>query len=296
MQLETEKSRLLNSDIVSSDANLVFTNGGKKIHIPFWKNLTGDDEVLNDSTGMSLDKIEADEDVACVHLRGKSWGANDLASLLAGDNAMDAIATKTADYWARQKQKVLVSTLKGISACAGFSDHVLDISQTEGASGIISAEALIDTESLLGDNYDQLTGIMMHSKVMQKLRKLDLIDTVPDSESKQGINFYMGRPIIVDDMLAPVGNAYPIYLFGNGCISYNELDGLPKVETDRDKRAGVDELITRQQFTMHPRGIKWKGTPAGVTATNAELEVGTNWEVVDDLKNINIVKLVARIA
>lgn len=295
MQKETEKSNLLGSGIVSSDENLMFRNGGKIVHIPFWKNLTGDDELLSDQTGMSVSKIDSDEAIATVHLRGKTWGANDLASLLAGDNAMEAIAEKTAEYWAIMKQRVLLATLKGISACAGFSDHVLDISAEEGSAGVISAEALIDTEALMGDNYGQLAGIMMHSHVMHALRKLDLIDTVPDSEGKSSIQMYMGHPVIVDDMLAPEGNKYPVYLFGNGAIAYNELDGLPKVETDRDKKAGNDELITRQQYTMHPRGFSWIGTPVGVTASNTELETGTNWQVVDELKNINIVKLVCRL-
>ena len=297
MQTETEKSRLLQSNIVSGDENLQFRNGGKTIHIPFWKNLDGDDEVLQDGIAMTVSKIDSDESIATIHLRGKTWGASDLASLLSGDSAMDAIAEKAGEYWARQKQKVLISTLTGISANATFANkHVLDISASEGDAGVISAKAMIDTESLMGDNFDQLSGVMMHSRVMQKLRQLDLIDLVPDSQSNSQIQTYMGRPVIVDDMLTPTGNAYPVYFFGAGAIAYNELDGLPKVETDRQKKAGLDELITRQQFTMHPRGFSFVGEIAGITASNAELATGTNWKLVDDVKNINIVKLVARIA
>lgn len=252
--------------------------------------------MLDDETAMSVNKIEAGLDVACVHVRGKSWGANDLASLFAGDNALEAIAEKTGTYWAVQKQKVLCATLTGVFNSSSMSAHVNDISANTGDTGIVSAEALIDTETLMGDNYDQITGIMCHSAVMQKLRKLDLIDTIPDSQSQRSLPFYMGMPVIVDDMLTPTDGAYPIYLFGEGVIAYNEGDGVQQVETDRDKLAGEDYLITRQQFTMHPRGIKWIGTPSGKTASNTELAVGTNWSLVDDIKNIGICKLIARIA
>lgn len=296
MQKTVEKSRLLKSAIVSSDPNLDFSRGGKTISLPFWKNLSGADEVLDDSTAMSVNKIEAGEDIACVHVRGKSWGANDLASFLAGNNAIEAIAEKSGEYWATQKQKVLCATLNGVFNSTGMAGHVNDISAKTGNDAVVSAEALIDTETLMGDNYDTLSGIMCHSAVMQKLRKLDLIDTIPDSEGKRSLTFYMGMPVIVDDMLAPVDGAYPIYLFGNGAIAYNEGNGVQQVETDRDKLAGEDYLITRTQFTMHPRGVKWVGTPAGVTPSNEELAVGTNWELVDDIKNIAICKLIAKVS
>lgn len=297
-QKTVQKSRLLQSAIVSADPTIDFSKGGKTVHIPFWKNLTGEDEILDDATAMSVNNIEAGEDIACVHLRGKSWGANDLVSLLAGSDAMEAIAEKSADYWAVQKQKVLCATLKGIFASTGMSSHVNNIASTTGDGGIISAEAMIDTEALLGDNYDSLGGIMCHSLVMNKLRKLDLIDTVPDSEGKRSLPYYMGMPVIIDDMLTEETSGsgdYPVYIFGAGAIAYNEGNGVEAVETDRDKLAGEDYLITRQQFTMHPRGIKWIGTPAGKTPSNTELETGTNWELVDDIKNIAIVKLVARV-
>ena len=43
------------------------------------------------------------------------------------------------------------------------------------------------------------------------------------------------------------------------------------------------------------RGIKWIGTPAGVTPTNAELADGSNWQLAEDRKNVAITKLIARV-
>lgn len=270
------------------------SKGGKEVKLPFWKNLSGDDEILDDSSDLSVGKIEADADNACILVRGKAWAVNDLANLFAGDNAMEAIAEKTADYWATQKQEVLISTLKGIFGSA-LSSHVLDISSESGTASIISAKALIEAEGKMGDNYDNLAGIMCNSAVMTKLRQLDLIDTIPDSEGKRTIPTYLGLPVIVDDSLkATEAGVQTVYLFGNGAITYKEGNGVRNIELDRDSLGGDDIYITRHQFVMHPNGVKWKGTPAKATASNAELATAGNWELVDDAKNVPIVCLKCR--
>ena len=304
MQKTVERSALLSSGIASSDSLITLAGGSTVINLPFWKNLTDDeDDILSDSTEISTSKIVTGKSVACVHLRAKAWAANDLASLLANSNAMDAIGLKVADYWAHRYQKVLTSTLKGVFAATTMKDSVLDISKESVAAGIVSADSMIDAIYLLGDASEQLTGIMMHSFFRKKLAKLDLVETIRDSEGNPLFDAYMGKRIIIDDDLAPEEvnvdstqkKAYPVYFFGAGSVAYNEGTGIESVETDRDKLAGDDYLITRRQFTMHPRGLKWAGSPAGTTPSNTELATGTNWELVDERKNVPIAKFVARI-
>ena len=70
---------------------------------------------------------------------------------------------------------------------------------------------------------------------------------------------------------------------------------LTLTETDRDSLASNDILVNRRAFVIHPNGMKWKGSPAGATATNAELATGTNWERVSDIKNMGIVMLKGKI-
>jgi hypothetical protein len=116
---------------------------------------------------------------------------------------MGAIAEKLGGKWASNMQKVLIKSLEGVFAAESMATQVKDISAEAGNSGIVSAEALIDAIYLLGDNYDQLSGLAMHSAVMQKLAKLNLIDYLPDSEGKPGLPTYMGKTVIVDDGIAP---------------------------------------------------------------------------------------------
>ena len=59
-----------------------------------------------------------------VLFRGKAFGANELAGALAGDNPVDAIIERFADYKARQEQKSLISILEGAFASASMANHV----------------------------------------------------------------------------------------------------------------------------------------------------------------------------
>ena len=312
-----ELSKIIASGIASRDPDLKFpavgnqVKGGKTIHIPFWKSLVdaggADDEVLSDQSGLTVNNIEAGESIAAIHVRGKAWGANDLARYFSGDDPMSAIADMNAAYWANRIQHVLIASLKGITVDdsaatpsavdAPLKSHVLDISGETGAAAILSSEAMIDAMYLMGDHAAELGGILCNSATMAKLVKLNLIDTVRDAESPVEYKFYMGKPVIVDDALVADTGKNSIYFFGQGAVAFNEdTEGLEITETDRDTLKGEDVLISRRAFVMHPRGLKWVGTPAGVTPSNTELALARNWALADNIKNVPITKLVCKLA
>ena len=298
-----EKSRILTSGIAIANPKLneLVTAGGITMNMPYWKDLTGDDEVLSDQNPLTPGKINADKDIAALLLRGKAWGANELAGALAGDDPMEAIADRVADYWARQEQKILVSVLTGIFAAASMSNHILDKS-TE----VISGNMVLDAKQLLGDSADQLQAIMMHSAVYTELQKQNLIQYTTTSDGKITIPTYLTYQVIVDDGM-PVqtvgegANAYKVYttyLFAKGSIGRGEGTpvSLTPTETDRDSLAGEDILINRRALVLHAMGVKWVGQPEGVTPSNAELATGTNWVRVYEDKNIGLVALKHKIA
>ena len=110
-----ELSALYQSGIVSHNPELdaLASAGGKLINMPFWADLTGEDEVLSDTNPLETDKITANQDQAVLLMRGKAWKANDLAKALSGDDPMRAIGDLVAAYWARRQQVTLLSILKG---------------------------------------------------------------------------------------------------------------------------------------------------------------------------------------
>jgi hypothetical protein len=286
------KSALWSSGIVAAVNDITVDEGGRTVNMPFFQDLTGNSEVLSDSADLTVNKIGATKDVAAINHRGKAWGVNDLAGAMAGDDPMDAIIDLVATWWARDMQTLLISLLSGSIGAANMTGNVYDISALTAAQRVISGDSMIDAAAKLGDSADSLTGLLMHSAVEAKLRKLNLIDTELDSNN-QPIKYYQGKRVIVDDGLTASSGTYTIYMFGPGAIGYAE--GSPKVpvEDDRDSLAGEDILINRRSFVLHPRGIKWNpasGVPAGNSPTNAEFAGTGNWTRVYEAKNIRIVQ------
>jgi hypothetical protein len=105
----TLRDAFLASGVVQPMAELNATEGGDYVNIPFWKaNLTGDFEVLSDSTSLTPGKITADKQVGVILHRGRAFESRDLAALAAGADPMAAIGAKVADYVANQRQKDLI--------------------------------------------------------------------------------------------------------------------------------------------------------------------------------------------
>lgn len=300
-----ELSALYQSGIVQTVSELqgALNKGNRYFNMPFWNDLTGEDESLEDTEGWALtpDKITSGQDMATQLFRGKAWSTTDLAKTLSGDDPMGAIGDLVAGYWNRRMQASLIATLKG--AFTTITDtHVNSIAIEDGINATdtnkVSGAAIVDTMSKLGDAHEVLTGIVMHSVPYFNLVKQGLVEDVRDEDGRVIYKAYLGKRIIIDDGV-PVedgttsGKKYTTYLFGNGAIGYGE--GSPEVptETDRDSLAGEDILINRKHFVLHPRGIKFtNASVAKVAPTNVELALASNWERVYSNKHIRMVAMV----
>lgn len=287
-----ELSALVKSGIIVRDEELdsLARAGGRLINMPFWKDLTGDDEVLSDNGALTPGKITAGQDIACLLMRGKAWSVNDLAKALSGDDPMKAIGDLVAEYWARRKQKTLLSVLKGVFTSSSMSGNVHDISSLSGGEEKISGKSFIAAKNKLGDASDKLTAVMMHSATFTVLEQQNLISYIPNSDGVVEFPTYMNKRVIVDDGCPESAGVYTTYLFGEGAIGEGNGAAPVPTETDRDSLAGEDILINRQHFILHPRGVKFTDSSvAGKSPTNAELENQDNWNRVYENKNIRIV-------
>lgn len=294
-----ELSALVQSGIVQNDPQFdtLASAAAKTVNMPFWNDLTGDDEVLSDSAALTPGKITAGQDEAVILRRGRAWGANDLAANLAGDDPMRAIGDLVAAYWARMMQKALIATLDGVFASASMAGNVHDISALTGGEEKFSAKSFVDAVQKLGDAKSQLSGVLMHSATEAALAKQDLIQYIRPSEGSPEVPFYMGKRVIVDDSCPVNTDIYTTYIFGPGAVALGNGNpvGFVPTETDRDSLLGEDYLINRKTYILHPRGVAFAGTPAGSSPTNAELATGTNWSRVYENKQIRIVKFVHKI-
>jgi hypothetical protein len=312
----TQRDAFLASGVVQPLAELNATEGGDFINVPFWKaNLSGDFEVLTDSSSLTPGKIQADKQVGVILHRGRAFEARDLAALAAGSDPMAAIGAKIADYIANQRQKDLLSCLAGVfgtlgttSSSAAFFPLAID-----GESGdtptVLSPRHVAEAKSLLGDQGDKLTAIAMHSKVYYDLVERKAIDYVSSNEARGSsttqsggslvaayggsvdVPTYCGLRVIVSDDVQTEGSGstteYATYFFTQGAIASGEQMAM-QTETDRDILAKSDAMSIDLHYVYHPVGAKW-----GVTTTNptrAQLATVGNWSKVYETKNLGIVR------
>lgn len=313
IQRTMELSALAASGIIAPDAQLNALASGPSnlFQMPFWNDLgNGDSNVGSDDPEVlaTPDKIGANKDAAQKHLRNKSWSAMDLTGILAGSKPMTAIGDLIGAYWARDLQRTLIATLKGVVAdniAANSGDMVVNVALTAdgtpAAVNKIGPMPILAAKQTMGDAAESLVAIAMHSALYTELQRQNLITFIPNSVGVVAIPTYLGYRVIVDDGCPVVvaGNRleYTSYLFGAGAVGYGE--GTPETPTavTRVEAAGngegMETLHNRKHFILHPRGIKWtQSSMAGQAPTNAELAAAANWERVYSRKNVRFAAIV----
>lgn len=318
VQRTTELSELITSGIVDTSPQFaaLADEGGATANMPYWTDLSGEDEVLSDQNPLTTTGIASGQDISVNNNRGKAWKHNDLAEIFSGDDPAAVAGDLVGAYWARRLQAQVLSILKGVFSTAGMASHLLSVNITSaGAIGVenqLTGLTWIDAVQSLGDHKDQLTAAIMHSQVEASLLKQDLIEFIPQSEGKPSVRTFQGKRIIIDDGMPAdvVAGAvrYTTYLFGAGAIAYGVSGKYAQDQPEggigtwgseffREALAGNSGLITRRRFILHPRGIKWLGaSQAGPTPTNTEMQNSANWLRVWDAKKIPIVAVQHNIA
>lgn len=310
-----ELSAFFQSGIVvnSPEFDALASEAARTHNMPFFEDLQGESEAILEDVKMTPKKIGSNKDVSTTILRQNMWGSTNLSAALAGADPARAIGDLVAGYWARDMQKELIAILSGIfgtytpeggTETTPMADHILDLTKMTSADAKkLSASAFIDACQLLGDAQAQLSGVAMHSATKSYLKKQNLIQTERDSTDVE-FEVYQGRRVTVDDG-CPVdtkNSVYTTYLFGNGAIAYGNGNPVGHVatEVDRDKQTGggIDYLINRKAFILHPRGIAYTGAVRENVETplRTELAMPQNWKPVYEPKQLRIVAIKHKIA
>jgi len=296
--------------------NDLLSGGADTFQVPHFQDLANTEANVsgdNPSTTSSPEKISTGKEIAKRHNRNQSWSSMDLVAQLAGADPMEAIASRVADYWVRQEQRMLISALQGVFANneetpgngGNDGDMVNNIALggagSPTAANLFSAEAFIDAQQTLGDAAQDLSAVAMHSVVFSRAKKNNLIDFIPDSQGAVDIPVFLGLRVIVDDGLPAVavsGNVeYSTYLFGAGAVLRG--DSSPRVPTEVDRApaagngGGQEILYSRVEWVHHPRGFQWLGAvETAQSPTNAELQNADNWlRVFPERKQVKIAEL-----
>lgn len=315
-----EKTALVASGVLVPN-NVIsdqLTAGADSFSVPFWRDLGNEEaNVVSDDPAQfsTPNKIQAGKQFIRKAFLHQSWSAMNLASELAGADALARIQDRALAYWDRQLQRRLVASLNGILAdnvANDDSDMVHDITGEAGAAADFSADAVIDAAGTLGDSMDSVTGIGVHSDIYRRMLKADQIEFVQPSAGSMRLPTYRGLAVIVDDGMPKVNTAadpevdpaiweYTIALFGQGAVGYGlvepriaegtEVENLPSA----GKGGGQQILHSRVNLAVHPAGFAWvEGTIAGDSPSIAELSDAAHWDRVVERKAVPLAFLVAK--
>jgi hypothetical protein len=132
---------VVNNPMLNAKAN----TGGRIVDVPFWKDLANSEpnySTDNPAQVSTADKISTGDQVARIAYLNKSWSAADLASEVAGSNAMSRIAERVDAWWSRQYQARLIAMTVGLyndNVAGGNSDMVFNAART--TSGVAGPAA-----------------------------------------------------------------------------------------------------------------------------------------------------------
>ena len=319
IEATTQTDSFLQSGVVQplAELNLSAERGGDFVKLPFYKaNLSGDFEVLTDSTSLTPSKITADNQIGVVLHRGRAFSSRDLASLAVGGgiDPMAAIAQKMAAYVNNQKQKDLYSCLTGAfgsinanSSSSALFDLTID-SESGDSPTVLSPRHIARAKSKLGDQGGKLTAIAMHSNVYGDLLERNMIDRVYDNngdadtaaasgsttrafDGPNVVETFGGLRIIVSDDIPTTGSGasteYSTFFFTQGAVVTGEQAPI-RTQTDRDILALEEAMAVDLHYIYHPVGLKY--AVSTVNPNRTVLETVASWSKVYETKNIGIVR------
>jgi len=342
-QRTEEKSALVQSGLLvrSQFLDNFLAGGGLTINVPSFQDLYGEERLSGDDPAVVIPQdgtgtppnahmgIGTSKEVAVRLSRNSSWSDMDLAGALAGADPMAAIMDLTAGFWTRRLQKAFVATVQGVfadnaAAPTGGDTHTqndmtVDVSGGGYVAGVTDfhLEALIDALTTMGDSAEDIVAVMMHSHVLARAKKNNLVDSIPDTTNGAAgtIERIAGKyRVIVDDGLPnPAGTGanqtasgiYHTWLLGSGAFLLGM--GSPKVPAEIERKpeggngGGQSILWNRVEWCIHPVGHAWIGTapasgPAnGDASTPNTLAHADSWRrVFPERKQIKVARLITR--
>ncbi|ALT07382.1 major capsid protein [Moraxella bovoculi] len=303
------KSKLLSSGLLVKNEQIskYLRSGSTSFNVPYWKDIANgvDADIISDdpdehSTPKKISTYKQNVRKAYLH---NSWSSMGLAAEVAGADPLKAIQERVGAYWDNQLQKRLIQSIRGIVAqnkATDNADMVHDISSVSKANKF-NAEAVIDTAGTLGDAFNNIVAIAMHSKIYFDALKSDLIETVTPSNGKP-FQTFRGLMVIVDDGLAPdeQGN-YLTVLLGGGAFGFGLSAPMHTPATavelinSAGKGGGMSVLHSRLNLAMHPLGYTWvEGELVGESPSMEELSKAEHWKRMTERKNVPLAFLISK--
>ncbi|CUH95885.1 hypothetical protein P22_1971 [Propionispora sp. 2/2-37] len=311
---QTKKNELVKSKALKGNTDIrnAFSSqtGTAYATLPMYGLLEGDALNYDGNTDITAESTTTFERSVVVVGRAKAWVESDFAEdITGGAGFMDNVAVQVAEYWDGIDQATLLSILKGLFSMTGTNNlkfvdnHTYDITSKAAEAAFVGAATLNSAiQQASGDNKAKFKIVIMHSVVATNLENLKLLAYMKQTdangiERELGLATWNGRVVLIDDSMptedvpestAGAGDGYTkytTYILGEGAFDYENIGAQVPYEMNRDPKTngGQDTLYSRQRKCFAPYGISYtKSSQATLSPTNAELENGANWSLVND--------------
>jgi hypothetical protein len=285
-------------------------------HVPFLKDITDQgDEIQVENTA----PVNNNNQPGAVQLwpllnRVSKNSVTALSAQVSGADPVAAIIDQLTMRRLKQRQSVMIAMLRGMmstgtdvnasQAGALASMKYLNYAGVEpfseagagvGADQLVSPDIFIYAGTQLGELENMLSdgAFLCHTNIKARLRVLDVNGFktfVMPSELPFTIETYRDVPIFTSDQLARVGTqggyVFDSYLMAPGTFGYGDkpqaadVADVASLSYFYDRDLNNQSIWDRTRCIMGIDGTKWVGAPAAQSATNAELQVAANWQLV----------------
>jgi hypothetical protein len=224
LQRTAEKSDLFQSGIVvrTPDYDERAALGGTQVNMPHWNDLTGNRQPLSDSArwcrrSSSLTRTLPAFTMTAMRGRGIIWQPwlPVMIRRWRWRTSWPITGIARTNTCSSTRSRACSRRRAWRATCWRFTVKASPRKRLPPLNGA----TFVDATQRLGDRGDRLVAVAMHSATEAALRKLDLIDFIPDSQGEAQIRTFQGRRVIVDDGCpsragTTDGLVYTTYLFG----------------------------------------------------------------------------------
>lgn len=295
-----KKNNILSQGGTRVEVNAQVSQSGQYFSIPQQDNLYGllgnSTAITASSTQVTPTELSSFEEKGLVAHIGAGIKDADLTKFLSGKDGVRLVYSQIAPYMMIEAQRYLASTITGVFDTALATSHTYDA--TTLGDGTLTYDAIaVGTQEKLGEAFEDLDAIIMHSKMYSDLRRKGLTDYVDAASFGENVLYrgqiptFDGKRIVVNDTICEAtDNVYPVFVIG-GQPFYIGYQSQLRIETDRqaDYGGGTDRAFFYMDFVPHVFGVSFSGSVTNPTTTT--YETGGNWTKVGENKNIKIVKI-----
>lgn len=294
--------------------------GSTNFTIPFWGDLgENDPDITNDNPAAfsTALKLSAHSQTCRKSFLHQSWSEMNLASELAGSDALVRIKSRVMEYWNRVQERRLIASLMGVlysNVASNGGDMVNDVHSLSGTvtlpgttvtvpANSFNGMSVINTALTLGDRLSDVQAIAVHSTIYGEMLKNNEVTFFKPSDNSMNIPVYKGMAIIVDDNLTTAtSGVFVTILFGPGAIGFGTSEPNTGYGTEiwrvpsAGNGGGLTELHSRINCATHPLGMSFTGASvAGESPTATELALAANWtRAVTQRKSIPLAFLISQ--